>query len=86
MLSTSQSRHRKQKSFLTLGVFFVVLRDVVRAECGDAQADGDLQTTGRHHTTGSSLPLRRGEIFTLLSCVVGDPTLIDPDPQIRTSD
>ena len=35
-----------------------VLRDVLRPERGDAQADGDLQAAGRHHPPGAALPQR----------------------------
>ena len=34
-----------------------VLRDVLWTECGDAQADRDLQEAGRHHQTGAALPV-----------------------------
>ena len=40
----------------------LVLRDVLRPERGDAQADGDLQTVRRNHQTGPALPLRRGTL------------------------
>ena len=45
---------------------FLVLRDVLRLERGDAQADGDLQEAGRHHPSSSPVPLRRGEFSRLL--------------------
>ena len=35
-----------------------VLRDVLRPERGDAQADGDLQAAGRHYPPGAALPQR----------------------------
>ena len=41
-------------------MIFPVLRDVVRVERRDAQADRDLQETRRHHQTSSPIPLRRG--------------------------
>ena len=40
-----------------------VLRDVLRAQRGDAQTDRDLQETRCHHQTGPSLPLWRGELY-----------------------
>ena len=48
-------------------MIFPVLRDVVRVERRDAQADRDLQETRRHHQTSSPIPLRRGmtKIITL---------------------
>ena len=47
-------------------IFFPVLRDVVRVERRDAQADRDLQETRRHHQTSSPIPLRRGKTKIIL--------------------
>ena len=44
---------------------YLVLRDVVRAECGDAQADGDRQALERHHCTAPALPVTGGNISLL---------------------
>ena len=39
---------------------FPVLRDVLRVERGDAQTNGDLQKTWRHHSPSPPVPFRRG--------------------------
>jgi hypothetical protein len=59
-------------------IICAVLRDVVRAERGDAQADRDMQTVGCHHQAGPPLPLRRGENQTNKKR--------NPDPKIATLD
>ena len=38
----------------------LVLRDVLRPERGDAQADGDRQAAQRNHCPAPALPLTRG--------------------------
>ena len=40
-------------------ISIAVLRDVLRPQRGDAQADRDLQEAGRDHQAGAALPQRR---------------------------
>ena len=42
---------------------FLVLRDVLRPECRDAQTDRNLQKTGRDHQTSFALSLWRGKFI-----------------------
>ena len=61
------------KAWLKLNFFLslLVLWDVLRAECGDAQADGDRQEVERHHSPAPSLPLTRGMKLTRTNALQG---------------
>ena len=49
-------------------VYFIsVLRDVLRAERWDAQADGDSQEIECHHCPAVALPVSRGSLHIFLS-------------------
>lgn len=50
-------------------LLFSVLRNVLRPERGDAQADGDCQAAQRNHCPASSLPLTGGMLLFQRYCI-----------------
>lgn len=61
---------RDRNEDVTFKHFFSVLRDVVRLECGDAQADGDCETIVGHHSASDAVPTTGASKSGVICCFV----------------